>query len=126
MFFQKKSQHNRTPNTVEVRACILNPQIQQVGDKTIMRVNCIDCYANASLGNPACMEGLSKTLGKTQDGITEIVLLKSYNKIFQEKDINLLKEVEEVAKNLDTKKFCEACSEVVSQLRGDPVYVYYK
>ncbi|HLD42004.1 MAG TPA: ATPase, T2SS/T4P/T4SS family, partial [archaeon] len=124
MFGQKKKV--KEPAKPEVRACMLNHQIQQVGDKTIMRVNCIDCYANASLGNPACMEGLSKTLGKTQDGVTEIVLLKSYNKIFQEKDINLLKEVEEVAKNLDIKKFCEACSEAVSQLRGDPVYVYYK
>ncbi len=109
----------------EVRPCILNPQIQQVGDKTIMRVNCADCFANASFGNTACMEGISKTLSGVE-GLTEIVLLKNYNKVFREKDIKLLKEVGEVTKNVDIKEFCEACSEIVSQLWGDPVYAYYK
>jgi len=122
MFRLRKSKKSAFPS---IEPC--QYRIESVGRKSVMCINCKDCVANASLKNPRCREGVLKALAHMKDEpLTELVLRKTFYKVYGEETLKALQELADVLKKVENLKLCSQCKEVFRELWADPLFVYYK
>jgi len=99
--------------------------IENINNKKIMYINCINCANNSSLGNINCFTKIYSKL-KNYPEINNILFKRrNYNKILEDESFKLLKEfinLSEINENLELCKECADINAVIKfKLKEDPI-----